>query len=70
MVPADGDRHESAFGNLHEAVADSHLQRADHAAAIHGDLFVVVDGGINDHLNAVHVGARTGRQKCGRGRYP
>jgi len=37
-------------------VADRHVQRANHAAAVHGDLLAAVDSGVNDHLDAVHIG--------------
>ena len=51
-----GDRHERALRDSHKAVADRHFQRTDHAAAVHGHLLVVVHGGVDDHLDAVHVG--------------
>src|SRR3954466_11748269 len=50
-------RHKSTFGYAHEAVADSHFQCRDHAAAVHGYFFTVMDRGVDDHLDPIHVSA-------------
>src|SRR3990167_5034406 len=61
-----GDRHKSAFRNLHEAISNSHFHSANHATPVQSDFFTMMNCSINYHLYTINVSRENSHEDAAR----